>query len=156
MDTIARPVGSAIAPLGLGGVLAGSLPTTLLTDHAPERYTVEAVFTRRPEREEIAEIVAPDTQTHLAERGYPGVRLAVSDRRIEIAGTTLEELRDGLGSVIADLLVGISAQVRGGREVAAARFREITAREQDRAAAIAALAESVGFVAAVELADATA
>jgi len=95
---------SASAPLGLGSVLVGSLPSALMTADAPARYTVEAVFTRRPQREEIAEILGDETRETLVREGYPTVELTVSDRRLEIANTTLEELRDGLGSVLAERL----------------------------------------------------
>ncbi len=52
MDTRDRASGPDIEPIGLGSVLVDSLPATLLTEKAPAKYTVAAVFTRRPEREE--------------------------------------------------------------------------------------------------------
>jgi hypothetical protein len=56
--------------------------------------------------------------------------------------------RDGLGGVIAARLADISSQVQGRREDAAARFLASSAVEHDRAAHVAALAESVSFDAA--------
>lgn len=133
------------ATLGLGSVLVGSLPAALMTDEAPDRYTVEAVFTRRPERDEIAEILGSETRDRLAKAGYPTVEVTISDRRLEIANTNLEELRDGLGGVLADRLAEVSAGVRAMQDVAAVRFREAAEGEQGRAASVAALAASVTF-----------
>jgi hypothetical protein len=134
-----------IGLLGLGSVLIGSLPTALLTDDAPERYTVEAVFTRKPDREEIDAILANETRDYLSQCGYSTVELTVSDRRLEIANTNLEELRDGLASVIARRLAQISIDVQARRVIAAARIQEVTVRERQRAAAVVALAGSVRF-----------
>lgn len=137
--------GGDVGALGLGSVLVGSLPVTLLTDEAPDRYTVEAVFTRRPERDEIAQILGSETRAFLAQAGYPTVELTVSDRRLEIANTNLEELRDGLGGVLTQRLAEISTDVHGRERDAAARFQVAAEHELERAAAVAALAESVTF-----------
>lgn len=134
------------SPLGLGSVLVGSLPTTLMTDDSPARYTVEAVFTRQADRDEVAAIHGSTTRDHLTASGYPTVELRVSDRRLEISNTNLEELRDGLAIVIAEHLAAISLSLRAERELAALRFSEATGVEQQRAAAVAQLAESVSFV----------
>lgn len=134
------------SPLGLGSVLVSSLPATLMTDNAPERYTVEAVFSRQADRDEVAAIHDGATRDHLTESGYPTVELHVSDRRLEISNTNLEELRDGLAIVIADHLAAISLRLCADRELAALRFSEATDLEQRRAAAVADLAESVTFI----------
>lgn len=145
METQTRTSGADTATLGLGSVLVGSLPAALMTDEAPDRYTVEAVFTRRPERDEITEILGRETRDRLAKAGYPTVEVTISDRRLEIANTNLEELRDGLGGVLADRLAEIGAGIRARQDAAAVRFREAAEGEQDRAASVAALAESVTF-----------
>lgn len=145
MKTQTRTSGADTATLGLGSVLVGSLPAALMTDEAPDRYTVEAVFTRRPEQDEITEILSSETRERLAKAGHSTVELRISDRRLEIANTNLEELRDGLGGLLADRLAEISEGVRAKQHAAAARFREAAAGEQDRAASVAALAESVTF-----------
>lgn len=145
METQTRTSGADTATLGLGSVLVGSLPAALMTDEAPDRYTVEAVFTRRPERDEITEILGSETRDRLAHSGYSTAELTVSDRRLEIANTNLEELRDGLGAVLADRLAEISESVRSQQDAAAVRFREAAAGELDRTASVAALAESVTF-----------
>lgn len=145
MDTHERASGADAATLRLGSVLVGSLPAALMTPDAPDRYTVEAVFTRRPEHDEITEILGSETHDVLVGAGYPAVELTVSDRRLEIANTNLEELRDGLSTVLADRLAEISVADRAKHEAAAVQFREAAAEEQKRAAAVAALAEAVTF-----------
>ncbi|CAH0308794.1 hypothetical protein SRABI128_04433 [Microbacterium sp. Bi128] len=44
--------------------------------------------------------------------GYPGLTLRVSDRRLEIGNSNLEELEGGLSTVLADLLGQISRRIR--------------------------------------------
>jgi len=145
MSTQTRTNGSDVALLGLGSVLVGSLPATLLTDEAPEKYTVEAVFTRRPEPDEVTQILDAGTREFLAQAGYHDVELTVSDRRLEIANTNLEELRDGLAGLLSERLAAISHTIRTRRDAAAAKFEEAAEHEHERAAAVAALAESVVF-----------
>lgn len=103
------------------------------------------MFNRRVDPEEVALLLGPGTTEFLDRSGYPKVHLTISDRRLVIAGTNLEELRSGLANVIADLLVDISAEVREarGREQAA-RDRE-SASLHERTEAIAALIESIDF-----------
>jgi len=130
----------------LSRVLATTLPAALGTADAPDRYSVSAVFTRRPSHFEIAAISGPEARDFLDEAGYPAIELSISDRRLEIGNTNLEELRDGLSTVLADLIAGISAR---GREDAAARAaadEDRSKRELDRAAAVLEIAESVRFV----------
>lgn len=131
--------------LGLRSLLLGSLPDTLLTADAPDRYTVEAVFTRRPEREEIAEILGGDTRRFLSHAGFPAVEVAVSDRRLEIANTNLEELRDGLGRALGARLAEISDAARLQRDDAAERNVNAATVERHRTEQVAALASSVTF-----------
>lgn len=131
--------------LGLTSVLVGSLPDTLMTDAAPERYTVEAVLSRKVQPVEVAAIEGPDVSGHLAASGYPAIQLHVSDRRLVISNTNLEELRDGLASVIADQLERVSGDEREARERAASDRQAASEREHERAAAVVALASSVTF-----------
>lgn len=132
-------------PLGLTSILVGSLPLTLLTDAAPERYVVEAVFTRRVEPEEAALILGPGTHDTLAAHGYPHVQLTVSDRRLVIANTNLEELRDRLAGEIATLLVTISTQVRALHQRQDARREQESLQLQERTRAITELTSSINF-----------
>lgn len=145
MNTNTRTSDAHSATLGLASVLVASLPAALMTEAAPDRYTVEAVFTRRPEKEEVAEILGTRTREVLAGAGYPTVELAVADRRLVIANTNLEELRDGLAAVIADRLAAISREIHERQDAAAIRFEEAAMREHTRAAAVTALAESITF-----------
>ncbi|XPP27766.1 MAG: hypothetical protein ACNYNX_06170 [Leucobacter sp.] len=116
-----------------------------MTVDAPDRYTVAAVFTRRPEDDEIREILGDDTRHFLTGAGYPTVEVTVTDRRLEIANTNLEELRDGLARVLAERLAEISTEVHSRQRAAAARFQHAAESERDRAASVVALAESVRF-----------
>lgn len=141
----ATPTSPDNAVLGLGSVLVSSLPAALMTEHAPASYTVEAVFTRRPEREEIVDIVSDETRELLIREGYPAVELTVSDRRLDIANTTLEELRDGLGAVLGERLAAISDRAHARRDAAALHAAEAAGDEKERAAAVVAMAASVNF-----------
>ncbi|SDQ19862.1 hypothetical protein [Microbacterium sp. cf332] len=131
--------------LGLGSVLAGSLPRGLATPEAPSRYTVEAVFTRRPQRREILSIIGDETRALLGSYGYDMVRLAVSDRRLEIHNTSLEELRDGLSTRIADRLAAIGDETRAYEDAAALRSLDAAEDERIRAGKVADLAASITF-----------
>lgn len=146
MDTHTRTSDAHSATLGLGSVLLASLPAALMTEAAPDRYTVEAVFTRRPEKDEVAEILGTRTRDDLGSAGFPTVELAVADRRLVIANTNLEELRDGLAAVIADRLAAISTKIHEKQDAAAIRFEEAAMREHTRTAAVTALAESITFL----------
>ncbi len=145
MSTQSKIAGKSPELLGLDSILVGSLPATLMTDDAPDRYTVETVFTRKAGRDEVAAIQSSQTRDYLSDRGFSTVELHVSDRRLEIGNTNLEELRDGLAAVIADRLAEISRALLADREVAALRFQDASEREQERAARVAALAGSVTF-----------
>jgi len=146
MDTQTRTSGVDTATLGLGSVQVGSLPAALMTDHSPARYSVEAVFTRRPEHNEVKGLLGTRTLEVLAEAGYSDVRLAVADRRLIISNTTLEELRDGLASVLADRIAQVSSEIQMERSLVLARRREAAVVEESRVAAVTELAGSVTFV----------
>lgn len=145
METQTHRSDSSDGVLGLGSVLIDSLPAELMTADAPARYTVEAVFTRRPDQDEVRGILGSETRVALARAGYPAVELTVSDRRLVIANTSLEELRDGLSQILAERLAEISAGVRSRRDAAAVRVQHAAETEHDRLAAVTALAESVRF-----------
>ena len=146
MDTQTRTSGVVTATLGLGSVLVGSLPAALMTDHSPARYSVEVVFSRRPEHDEVTGLLGTRTLEVLTDAGYPEVRLAVADRRLIISNTTLEELRDGLAGILADRLAEISSGIQDLRAVAAAHWHEAAVIEESRVAAVTVLAESVTFL----------
>jgi hypothetical protein len=131
--------------LEVGAVLANALPSTLLTPEAPERYTVSAVFTRRPSRAEIDAVHDNRTREALTAAGYPTAELRISDRRLEIANTNLEELTDGLAAAIAERLHVISLETAAAHERFEAELVETTQRETDRVALVALAAAAVTF-----------
>lgn len=135
----------AVAELGLGAVLADALPPTLLTPDAPERYTVSAVFTRRPTRPEIVAIQGPETRDTLSRAGYSTVEVHVSDRRLEVSNTNLAELSSGLAEVIAVRLHEIGLRALADHDRFAAELREASVRETDRSALVALAAAAVTF-----------
>lgn len=136
-------------PLTVGSVLMDSLPGTLFTDEAPEKYMVAAVFNRRPEPEEIQAVLGHTVKQQLASAGYPNVELGVSNRRLEISNTCLEELRDGLASAIAGALAQQNERLQHQRRAAAAQFKKETDEETQRVQAVQNLASSVSFGSAV-------
>lgn len=137
--------GSPLTSLGLGPVIAGSLPRSLGTDEAPDRYTVSAPFSRRPERVEVEQISGERTRDALSRDGYSTIELVVSDRRLEISNTNLQELRDGLATWIADRLVAITAEMLQARADAAAVQLKSSRDQSERAAAVDVLAGTVAF-----------
>lgn len=146
MTTITpAPPARAALELGLSTVLATALPESLGTADAPERYTVSAVFTRKPTAFELQGIGSAETVDALAAAGYADVGLTVSDRRLEIGNTSLEQLRDGLARAIAlrFAAIGAAARTREGELLEAAR--ESSEHEHERAVVIAELVASVRF-----------
>lgn len=131
--------------LGLATVLTNDLPTTLHTAGAPERYKVSAVFSRRPSPQEVTGITSSTTREALTAAGYPTIELAVSDRRLEIDNTNLEELADGLATVLADQLERVSVEAATERDRAAAALAVLTQQETDRAALVALAAAAITF-----------
>ncbi len=147
MMTQQQTTASRAEPLGLESVLVSSLPTTLLTDNAPGRYPVDAVFTRRPETDEISQITSDDTRDFFRQQGYPAMALSIADRRLRIANTNLEELRDGLAALVGQRLAWISDDTQSRRDSAAEQHRHSADQEHQRAAAVALAASSVSFAA---------
>ncbi|MDQ1136145.1 hypothetical protein QE410_000944 [Microbacterium sp. SORGH_AS 1204] len=142
----ATPTPSAYPnPLGLTSVLPGSLPPSLGTLTAPDIYQVDAVFNRRPQSEEVTALHSPATQQTLSDAGYPSVTLRVSDRRLEIANTNLEELKSGLATFLADHLAAITAKIQRDRLNAHTRLAAAAEAERSRADAIAREAELITF-----------
>lgn len=136
---------SPSADLGLSSVLTGSLPPTLGTPGAPERYQVDAVFRRRPLPEEVDAIMSAEPHDALRAAGYPGVTLRVADRRLEIGNSNLEELENGLATVLADLLAGISGRVRQAQSAAFDRAAAAADIEHTRAEDVIQRAGRIAF-----------
>ena len=125
--------------------MTDALPATLLTAHAPERYTVSAVFTRRPSSAEVETILGPVTRAALKAGGYPTVELRVSDRRLHIDNTSLEELSGGLARLLAEQLHRIGVDAATERDRVAAESAVHNQQETDRAALVALAAAAVSF-----------
>ncbi|MDF2990824.1 MAG: hypothetical protein K0S37_1338 [Microbacterium sp.] len=132
-------------PLGLTSVLPGSLPPSLGTLNAPGSYQVDAVFNRRPQSEEVAAIHSPDSLKALSAAGYPSVTLHVSDRRLEIKNTNLDQLEDGLATFLADHLAAITASIQKERLAQQSRLASAAEAEGSRAEAIDAKAARITF-----------
>lgn len=131
--------------LSLTSILLGSLPATLTTATEPERYTVEAIFSRAPLPKEVAAIRGPETRAALAREGFPDVELGVSDRRLRIGHTNLAELQNGLAAIVAEQLEAISTSVSDDRNAIAQGLIDAAARESERSAQVKALASAVHF-----------
>lgn len=145
MNTSQAPPQVGTNVLAVSTILTGSLPATLATPDAPASYTVDAVFNRKPNEREVAAIRGDDMHAYLSRAGYPRVQTEISDRRLVINNTNLEELRDGLAVTIAHALASISAAVQAQRDVDVAALHELAEREATRGAVVADLVASVSF-----------
>ncbi|QEP07375.1 hypothetical protein [Glutamicibacter sp. ZJUTW] len=132
-------------PLTVGDVLVDSLPGTLFTAHAPEKYMVAAVFNRRPEPEEIRNILSSEVQEQLASSGYADIKLSIANRRLEISNTSLEELRDGLAFAIACALAQQSEKFQHHQDMTETQFRKDIDAETERSQSVQKLAKSISF-----------
>ncbi|MFF1883383.1 hypothetical protein ACFVVC_18165 [Pseudarthrobacter sp. NPDC058196] len=110
MTTTQDSVVRADSALSLSGVLASALPHALGTAQGPTRYTVPAVFSRRPQPREVDLLHGEATKQRLADSGYSDVELQVSDRRLLITNTNLVDLKAGLAHLVGMILRDISAQ----------------------------------------------
>ncbi|OZD43759.1 hypothetical protein CH252_24800 [Rhodococcus sp. 06-1477-1B] len=131
--------------LGLTEVLTSSLPPTLGTAGGPQTYQVDAVFSRRPLAEEVAALHSAATKAALDGAGYPSVTVRVSDRRLEIAGTTLEQLEGGLATFLADHLAALTAEIWRDRENTRVHAEEAARVEDDRTEAVTERAKRIQF-----------
>jgi len=132
--------------LRLTGVLAHALPVQLGTPDAPERYMVPAVFDRAPLPREVDLIEGSTAREELVRAGYDRVRLRVSDRRLEIADTSLEELKSGLAALIASILHDASVLVGERDDARRADLKAFAEREASRSDAVVQAASEVFFV----------
>ncbi|WP_150951614.1 hypothetical protein [Microbacterium testaceum] len=106
---------------------------------------MDAVFSRRPSPDEVLAIHSAQTQEALVAAGFPSVTLRVSDRRLEIRNTTLDELEQGLSTVLADHLAYLTTQVRESQEAARKLIQDAAAAEGTRTDALAARASLIMF-----------
>jgi len=120
-------------PLRLSSILTSALPALLGTSQAPTQYTVPAVFSRQVSVPEKTAIEGPETARRLTESGYPQVTLQVSDRRLLIGHTSLEQLEEGLAHELAATLTDIGRAVSRQRDQRAAEATARQSAESDRA-----------------------
>lgn len=131
--------------LTLEGVLASALPDGVGTESGPVRYTVPAVFSRRPFARELELIKDFGIAGRLAEAGYPGVELEVSDRRLLILNTNLDELKNGLASLVGAVLRELSEQTLRERHTEEDELDALGRREENRREEIRQAAAEVHF-----------
>lgn len=117
--------------LRLSSILTSGLPALLGTSQAPTQYTVPVVFSRQVSVPEKTAIEGPETVRRLTERGYPQVTLHVSDRRLLIGHTNLEQLEEGLAHELTLLLTDIGQAVSRQRDERAAAAAVRQSAESD-------------------------
>lgn len=146
-STTTRETGPGSDDLRLVSVLESGLPPQLGTPYEPPTYTVAVVFSRQVTRDERARIEAPETARRLvAESGAdPALRLAVSDRRLLVEHTTLDQLRDGLATALAGMLREVGADLRAERTARAADAEVRSVEERRRASAVHDAVTSIRF-----------
>ncbi|WP_438853871.1 hypothetical protein [Agromyces sp. M3QZ16-3] len=135
----------AFEPFAVDHILVTELPSSLGTVDAPERYTVTAVFTRRPLPQELELLGAQSVDARLTEAGYPRVALRAADRRLLISNTNLNELQHGLAREIGRILDEIGHTVSATRSAQARDAAELASRAAERASRVLAEAERVDF-----------
>ncbi|GEL47019.1 hypothetical protein CHO01_21350 [Cellulomonas hominis] len=132
-------------PLRIVSILTSALPALLGTSQAPTRYTVPAVFSRQVSVPERTAIEGPETARRLTERGYPQVTLQVSDRRLLIGHTSLEQLEEGLAHELAVALVDIGRAVSRQRDERAAAAAVRQSAESERAVVVQRSVDRIAF-----------
>jgi hypothetical protein len=135
----------AVAPFAVDHILVTELPSTLGTIDAPERYSVSAVFSRRPLPQELGLLAGSEVADQLGAAGYERVSLSTADRRLIIGNTNLHELRHGLARVIGGILEEIGASVAQTRSAQERDAAELAERAAERAQGIVAEAAQVDF-----------
>ena len=132
-------------PFAVDHILVDQLPGSLGTIQAPERYTVTAVFTRRPLPQELDLLKDPIVEEQLAAAGYPRIALTTSDRRLIISNTNLHELKHGLARAIGQILDDIGKRVATTRSAQARDAAELATRAAERASQIVDEASQIDF-----------
>jgi hypothetical protein len=136
--------------LHLLSVLESGLPTQLGTVHEPASYTVPVVLSRQVTASERAHIEDPETarelsiQTGARQKGA-ALRLVVSDRRLLIENTTLDQLRDGLAGALTSMLRELGHDLRSESSDRAAFTRAREVAEQRRSAGVHAAVATIRF-----------
>ncbi|MDQ0802225.1 hypothetical protein [Arthrobacter sp. SLBN-112] len=145
MTTIQDFAVRADSALSLSGVLASALPHDLGTAQGPTRYTVPAVFSRRPQPREVDLLHGAGTRQRLADAGYSDVELHVSDRRLLITNTNLVDLKAGLAHLVGMILRDISAQAAQERTDRTDELEALGQVEEERVESLRKAAADIHF-----------
>src|SRR6478736_10570105 len=145
MTTIQDSAVRADSALSVSGVLASALPHDLGTAQGPTRYTVPAVFSRRPQPREVDLLHGSGTRQRLADAGYSDVELRVSDRRLLITNTNLQDLKSGLAHLVGTILRDISVQAEAERAHRSEELDALGLLEEQRLEAIRQSAAEIHF-----------
>jgi hypothetical protein len=132
-------------PLRVTGVVLSSLPSDTLTPEGPQRYTVTASLSRRPDPLEVESIHGEATQRHLEEAGFGQAGLRLADRRLLISGTSLEELRNGLATVIGTIVRTATLAALAQKELARQTRADLDEAERERILRVAEAAATIDF-----------
>lgn len=134
--------------LHLLSILESGLPAELGTADEPATYTVPVVFSRQVSRDERARIEDPATARRLAEQigaTGPPLRLAVSDRRLLVENTNLDQLRDGLAAALAAMLRDLGGELRAASDERAVAADARVVEERRRSDATHAAVSTIRF-----------
>lgn len=133
--------------LRLVSVLASGLPSDLGTATGPHRYTVPVVFSRQVSAQERARIEDPATARSVEEAAGtgPGLELAVSDRRLLVMNTNLEELKEGLGAALGAMLARLGQELLTEQDRQAAAAEVLRSGERERFEAVSRAAAEIRF-----------
>src|SRR6478736_10120810 len=145
MTTIQDSAVRADSALSVSGVLASALPHDLGTAQGPTRYTVPAVFSRRPQPREVDLLHGSGTRQRLAEAGYSDVELRVSDRRLLITNTNLMDLKTGLAHLLGVILGEVTTQAALERTERAEELDALGLIEEQRLESIRRAAAEIHF-----------
>ncbi|GIG20316.1 hypothetical protein Cch01nite_10400 [Cellulomonas chitinilytica] len=142
--------GARTDDLHLLSVLESGLPAQLGTVDEPATYTVPIVVSRQVTPGERARLEDPETARRLAVRtgtrqNGESLRLVVSDRRLLIENTTLDELRDGLADALSTMLQEMGDDLRSESSDRAAVAQSRAVEEQRRVAAVHAAVAAIHF-----------
>jgi hypothetical protein len=136
---------STESALTLSGVLASALPHDLGTAQGPSRYTVPAVFSRRPQPREVDLLHGTSTSRRLADAGYSDVEIRVSDRRLLITNTNLADLKSGLAHLLGMILREVSSHASQERAERAEELDALGLVEEQRLEALRKAAAEIHF-----------
>lgn len=134
------------AVLNLTSVIASGLPIDLGLASAEEFYDVPAVFNRRPSSAEMDALRGAAGHDYLVRRGYGHVGMEVRDRRLIISHTNLEQLEQGLATVIADYVDMVSRAALAAQERKQEAAQLATDERSERAADVTRGATRVRFI----------